>query len=55
MLDQIFRDEWPRVLASLTGFLGDMDLAEEAAREAFAVAAERWGRDGTGRAWSECR
>jgi RNA polymerase sigma-70 factor, ECF subfamily len=34
------------VLASLIGFLGDFDLAEEAAQEAFAVAAERWPRDG---------
>jgi RNA polymerase sigma-70 factor (ECF subfamily) len=29
------------------GFLGDFDLAEEATQEAFAVAAERWPRDGT--------
>ena len=36
-----------RVLATLIGFLGDFDLAEEAAQEAFAVAAERWPRDGT--------
>jgi RNA polymerase sigma-70 factor, ECF subfamily len=35
------------VLASLIGFLGDFDLAEEAAAEAFAIAAERWRRDGT--------
>ena len=35
------------MLASLVGFLGDFDLAEEAAQEAFAVAAERWPRDGT--------
>jgi RNA polymerase sigma-70 factor (ECF subfamily) len=34
------------VLASLVGFLGDFDLAEEAAQEAFAIAAERWPRDG---------
>ena len=34
------------MLASLVGFLGDFDLAEEAAQEAFAVAAERWPRDG---------
>jgi len=34
------------VFASLVGFLGDFDLAEEAAQEAFAVAAERWPRDG---------
>jgi len=30
----------------LIGFLGDFDLAEEAAQEAFAVAAARWPRDG---------
>ncbi|MBV9335630.1 MAG: sigma-70 family RNA polymerase sigma factor [Solirubrobacterales bacterium] len=46
MLDQVFRDEWGRVLASLVGFLGDFDLAEEAAQEAFAAAAERWPREG---------
>jgi RNA polymerase sigma-70 factor (ECF subfamily) len=33
-------------LASLVGFLGDFDLAEEAAQEAFALAAERWPREG---------
>ncbi len=46
-LEQVFRDQWGRVLAGLIGFLGDFDLAEEAAQEAFAVAAERWPRDGT--------
>ena len=44
--EAVFRDEWGRVLAILIGFLGDFDLAEEAAQEAFAVAAERWPRDG---------
>jgi len=29
-LDRIFREEWGRVLATLIGFLGDIDLAEEA-------------------------
>jgi RNA polymerase sigma-70 factor (ECF subfamily) len=54
ILDQVFRDEWGRVLAGLIGFLGDFDLAEEAAQEAFAIAAERWQRDGipdNPRAW----
>jgi RNA polymerase sigma-70 factor, ECF subfamily len=53
-VDQVFRDEWGRVLATLIGFLGDFELAEEAAQEAFATAAERWPRDGTPgnpRAW----
>jgi RNA polymerase sigma-70 factor, ECF subfamily len=53
-LDQIFREEWGRVLASLVSFFGDFDLAEEAAQEAFAIAAERWPCDGSPsnpRAW----
>jgi RNA polymerase sigma-70 factor (ECF subfamily) len=45
-LEQVFRERWGYVLASLIGFLGDVDLAEEAAQEAFAIAAERWPRDG---------
>ncbi len=46
-LEQVFRDQWGRVLAALIGFLGDFDLAEEAAQQAFAIAAERWPQDGT--------
>jgi RNA polymerase sigma-70 factor (ECF subfamily) len=46
VIDEVFRDQWGRVLASLIGFLGDFDLAEEAAAEAFAVAAQHWPRDG---------
>lgn len=34
------------MLASLVGFLGDFDLAEEATADAFAIAADRWPRDG---------
>jgi RNA polymerase sigma-70 factor (ECF subfamily) len=47
VLEQVFRDEWGRVVASLVGFLGDIELAEDAAQEAFAIGAERWPRDGT--------
>jgi RNA polymerase sigma-70 factor (ECF subfamily) len=46
-LDGVFREQWGRVVATMIGFLGDFDLAEEAAQEAFAIAAERWPRDGT--------
>jgi RNA polymerase sigma-70 factor (ECF subfamily) len=46
VLEQIFREQWGRVLAAMIGFLGDFDLSEEAAQEAFAIAAERWPRDG---------
>ncbi|HEX4562944.1 MAG TPA: sigma factor, partial [Solirubrobacteraceae bacterium] len=46
-MEESFREHWGRVLASLIGFLGDFALAEEAAAEAFAIAAERWPREGT--------
>ena len=45
-LDTVFRGQWGRVLATLVGILGDIELAEDAAAEAFAIAAERWPRDG---------
>ena len=45
-LDAVFREHWGRVLATLVGGLGDIELAEDAAQEAFAMAAERWPRDG---------
>ena len=38
--------EWARVVASLTRRFGDLDIAEEAAAEAFATAVERWPADG---------
>jgi RNA polymerase sigma-70 factor (ECF subfamily) len=53
-LEDSFREYWGHVLAVLIGFLGDFERAEEAAQEAFAVAAERWPLDGTPsdpRAW----
>jgi RNA polymerase sigma-70 factor, ECF subfamily len=46
VLEQVFREDWGRVLASLIGYLGDIELAEDAVQEAFATAAERWPRDG---------
>jgi RNA polymerase sigma-70 factor (ECF subfamily) len=39
-------EEWARVIASLTRRFGDLDIAEEAAAEAFATAVERWPADG---------
>src|SRR6185436_836772 len=38
--------EWARVVAALTRRFGDLDIAEEAAAEAFATAVERWPADG---------
>lgn len=46
MNEQVFRGEWGRVVASLVSLLGDVDLAEDAAQEAFAIAVERWPRHG---------
>ena len=45
-IDAVFRDEWGRVVATLIRRTGDWDLAEEATQEAFALALERWRRDG---------
>jgi RNA polymerase sigma-70 factor (ECF subfamily) len=39
-------EQWARVAASLTRRFGDLDIAEEAAAEAFATAVERWPADG---------
>ena len=53
-LGEVFRAEWGRVVAALVGFCGDVDVAEDAAQEAFAIAARRWPVDGTPdypRAW----
>jgi RNA polymerase sigma-70 factor (ECF subfamily) len=43
---QAHRDEWARVVAGLARRFGDLDIAEEAAAEAFAIAVERWPSDG---------
>jgi RNA polymerase sigma-70 factor (ECF subfamily) len=43
---RIFRAEHGRAVAVLARFLGDLSLAEEAVQDAFAIALERWPRDG---------
>ena len=43
---RIFREESGRSLATLIRIFGDIDLAEDAVQEAFAVALRRWPRDG---------
>lgn len=45
-ITQAHREEWARVVASLTRRFGDLDVAEEATAEAFAIAVERWPADG---------
>jgi RNA polymerase sigma-70 factor, ECF subfamily len=41
-----FRDERARCIAILSRVLGDIDLAEDAVQDAFAIALQRWPRDG---------
>ena len=53
-VDEVYRSESRRVLATLIRLLKDFDLAEEALHEAFAAAMEQWARDGipaNPRAW----
>ncbi|QYN26511.1 RNA polymerase sigma factor [Amycolatopsis sp. DSM 110486] len=45
-LDRVFRAEYGRTVAVLVKVFGDVDVAEEAVQEAFAVAASRWPSDG---------
>jgi RNA polymerase sigma-70 factor (ECF subfamily) len=46
LIETLYRSESGRVLATLVRLLGDLDLAEEAMHEAFAVALESWPRTG---------
>ncbi|WP_426505663.1 RNA polymerase sigma factor [Dactylosporangium sp. McL0621] len=43
---RVHREEWSRVVATLARRIGDLDIAEEMAAEAFAAAVERWPVDG---------
>ena len=45
-LARAHRDEWARVVAGLARRFGDLEVAEDAAAEAFALAVERWPIDG---------
>lgn len=45
-ITRVHRDEWARIVATLTRRFGDLDVAEEATAEAFAVALARWPVDG---------
>ena len=45
-IGRIFREESGRSVATLIGVFGDIDLAEDAVQEAFAVALHRWPADG---------
>lgn len=41
-IDEVYRSDWGRIVATLIRLFDDFDLAEEAAQEAFAAAVEEW-------------
>lgn len=45
-VESVYKSDWGRIVAALIGMLGDFDLAEESAQEAFAVAVEQWQKTG---------
>src|SRR5262249_13355939 len=53
-VENVYRSDSRRVLATLIRLLGDFDIAEEALHDAFRAALEQWPRDGVPanpRAW----
>jgi RNA polymerase sigma-70 factor (ECF subfamily) len=48
-LERTYRQEYGQVLATLVGWLGDFQLAEDALQDAFLEAVEHWPRDGVPR------
>ncbi len=54
VIEQVYREEWGRIVAALIRLFGSFEIAEEAAQEAFTAAVEQWPRQGTPenpRAW----
>lgn len=41
-IESVYRSDWGRIVATLIGVVGDFDVAEEAAQEAFTVAVNQW-------------
>lgn len=53
-VEEVYRSDWGRIVAALISLVGDFDLAEECAQEAFTVAVEQWRASGVPefpRAW----
>src|SRR4051812_48234947 len=53
-IDAVYRSEWGGIVATLIRLVGDFDVAEEAAQEAFAAALDQWPTSGipqSPRAW----
>jgi len=54
VVESVYRSDWGRIVATLIGLIGDFDLAEESAQEAFAAAVDQWRDSGVPefpRAW----
>jgi len=45
-IDKVYRSDWSRIVAALIRLVGDFDLAEEVAQEAFAAAVDQWPASG---------
>src|SRR6059036_908437 len=45
-VDAVYRSDWGRIVATLIRLVGDFDVAEESAQEAFAAAVDQWRTDG---------
>ena len=45
-IDKVYRSDWGRIVATLIRLVGDFDLAEEVAQEAFAAAVDQWPTSG---------
>jgi RNA polymerase sigma-70 factor (ECF subfamily) len=41
-VEELYHSDWGRIVATLIGLVGDFDLAEESAQEAFAAAVDQW-------------
>src|SRR5271169_7072064 len=41
-VEAVYRSDWGRIVATLIGIVGDFDVAEESAQEAFAAAVDQW-------------
>jgi RNA polymerase sigma-70 factor (ECF subfamily) len=53
-IEAVYHSDWGRIVATLIGLVGDFDLAEECAQEAFAAAVNQWQESGVPelpRAW----
>src|ERR1700730_10967484 len=53
-VEALYHSDWGRIVATLIGLVGDFDLAEEAAQEAFVAAVDQWRTSGVPefpRAW----